>query len=507
MGPYRAAGVWCLAACLLAGSSASARADWEIAYERDAGELRQAQPIVSADGTTVWAAGMEHALATGRFRRRVGLDDLEAVLPDGRGIAVEPGRRAITIAPMQAAGGAPRARARSRGIVGSVVASRDGRWLVTHEGRWLLARRTTDLRVHRVIADVGEDDEPSLVALADGSVMIVHRRDCDERGCRSMRVIPESGGESTVAWAERAHLLRTSPAADVIATVESHERIVVRDGATGAVVATHAHPGGRVVDLAVAPRGDVIAVASSRALAVYRRTGATYAVASSRGDPTSSPPEDLGSAPRGLAFSPDGAWLAAGGDSLLVLRRDGTTRRSEAPPPFVAALPTGFAAGDASSFAVRSRRLGSGWTATPRLLAYWERADATTVTATAHDADEMAGHGELDAWALAVVQRYVEAAREIPEARLRRIVVARRDESGRRIVELLGIASGGCDPTDDYHRFVEDGPWLVHVTLATYAPFAELGPLFTAFLDAPFRAAPSRRARVAMLGRGGCGGP
>jgi hypothetical protein len=79
------------------------------------------------------------------------------------------------------------------------------------------------------------------------------------------------------------------------------------------------------------------------------------------------------------------------------------------------------------------------------------------------------------------------------------------DARGRRQVEYAVLVRDGCEPTDSYVRYVEDGDALLEITLETFPDSAALaGRWLAALFDAPLGPVPATR-HLALLSTPGAG--
>ena len=496
-----------------------APATWSVAFERSIGVLATA-PVFAPDGGVV-SSGQRFD-RDGRYRGLLAFEvgggrmiaNLRALLSDGRALA-EGSADGDVLMIGRADQPPEKAARRPTGYVGAIAVSPDERRAAAHDGDGIQIWSLPDLAPLERI-ELGSAAAPGAIAfLPDGS--LAYSTPCRPAGCtgaglevrsaRGARRRLRDGGIESIALAPDAALLEVSGALEVIALPGGapRGRMALPGPVTGGIT-----EGGA---LAIAPGGATAAALVCDRLLVFAARGATWR-AVYRGRIAHTAGEDHCAYPSGLAFSRDGASLAAVADRDLTVLRAGPAR-----PPikvdYRPALPPGFKPTDEVA-GIYLPPPGTGLARAPRVIGSWTwMPGGVLARVVVREAAEMSRFTDVDGWANAILTRFEPMLRDDLEPnRLARdlgvALPARRaftDGRGRRVLEYTILVRGGCEEMDRRVRWIEVGDALVEIDLESVpgVPQPALGRWLAAFFDAPLGAAGERR-RVASAGynRGPC---
>jgi hypothetical protein len=450
---------------------------WSVAWERASG-LGDffSTPLFDADGGITSGAARfdESGRYLGLLDAHVGggrmITDVRALLP--RGAALVSTRSDPEELMVVRVNEPPeKARARARLSVGALDAEGDRVAVHTRDAVVILDTSLTEKERTKLPFEVSYD-APAIAFVPGGMAWSAPASSCTERCDKVALVVRDTAGERRF-FDGKAERIAFSPAGDAAAVWidERIEVIALPSGASlgGVDVAADANAG----PLAVANHGDALAALACDRFVVFDHRGEGYSLGYEGPLEVPDDGRDACFTALGLSFSPAGDRLALAGEDLTVLVR---TRAGDPPrPAYVPRPPAGFEPRERTR-GLGHHSTGTGLAGSPRLVATYEYEHGDEylhVEATARDASEFAHIDGLAVWAGSILLRYEPMLRdETRPNRFRRIdrdvIPYKRaffDARGRRNLEYAVFIYDGCDPSERYVRWVEDGPHLFEISI------------------------------------------
>lgn len=306
-----------------------------------------------------------------------------------------------------------------------------------------------------------------------------------DAGAYVLRVASIHGAIASTPLAQPMTIVACDPAGDA-AAVALADSIGVLDLANATIVATHAIDED-LLSVAVGSRGQRLAIASDRGVALFRRDGNALSAVFDVSKPLT---PDVADTPR-VAFSRDGRRLAISGATLVVIGDTTNAPAVAAVPTLAVDLPRGFEAGEPVdlSWAYGQLPVPSGRATTPALLFQARSIDDpyAHVIGLAIDRDELPSlpadsDDEMKQFAKRTMERWFDSD---PERADYAIEVGRTH--GKRWFETRELHREGCEPFDAYTRVVID-THHIYVVRAVTVPGGSIDGWLDPFFDAPFRA-------------------
>ncbi len=486
-----------------------ATAAWGVVFERELG-IHADGLAIARRGDVITAGGFRFD-AAGRFMSPVSiqvpggeaLTRVRALLADGRALVTadaEPYE--LLVGRLDQAPADVTVRV-ATGQVFGLALSADGARVATLEGKAVVVRRLPDLG-EEWRAEAGEEwdwEQPAVGFLADGRVVAL-----TEGG--AVEIFGSDGSRVTLAAAAEkvgaAAFARAGDAA-VVSFEDGRVRVLALPG--GEPIGTLPRPAdaNTWITLAISDGAETVAIDDCEQLRVFGRPGrgARYQQLFAGRNPDRHHGGGCELTPE-LLFATDGRSLLVEKDQLTVLAAVAPGGARPAPPPeYAATVPADFT--PEMTFDWRGGTIGTGWGRTPRRTHGWfhdVEHEYAGLTVELRDAAELAGR-DLDAWGEAFLTRYDGLD---PDDRYM-IAYQRvwRDAHDRRTLEYAVFMDQGCELENRYVRVVEDGPYLIQVTLTTppgVSP-ALVRAWLAAFADAPLGAPPTRlgERRIAPITR------